>query len=136
MALWKRQTREEILAWFAALDDETLVSVWRYSRDGHFPETLEENFICRSCRHYVPGVACDAPESLGVKSYKDCENAVSENAIHWLSRMKDPFVEEGRQAWHDGYDKTECPYDEGTDGQFGWIQGWEDEDGLRQLHGG
>jgi ribosome modulation factor len=42
------------------------------------------------------------------------------------SDMGDPFVEEGREAFRDGWDRDECPYDEGTDGQYGWLKGWDE----------
>ena len=35
------------------------------------------------------------------------------------------FFVEGRDAWGEGYDRNECPYDDGTDGQFGWLFGWD-----------
>lgn len=38
--------------------------------------------------------------------------------------MSDCFYDEGYQAYFDGADKSDCPYDDGTDGQFGWIKGW------------
>ena len=38
--------------------------------------------------------------------------------------MNDPFFEEGYEAFRDGCDISDCPYDEGTDGQCGWIKGW------------
>ncbi len=130
MALWKKKTREDMLAWFASLDDKMLEAVWKEARDDHFPETSEENFICRGCRHWVPGIDCEAPVSMGIKSYRDCEKAVTENPISWLSRMKDPFIEEGREAFRSGNSKDECPYDEGTDGQNGWQIGWDEESAL------
>jgi ribosome modulation factor len=39
----------------------------------------------------------------------------------------DCFFEEGQQDYKDGIDLEECPYDEGTDGQYGWIRGWKEE---------
>jgi len=119
-----------MLALFSTLVYETLDSVGRLARDRHAPGMSEENFICRGCRHWVPGIECGAPDSMGVKSYKDCEKAVTDDPLAWLSRMKDPFVEEGRTAFHDGSDRTECPYEEGTDGQAGWLKGWDEEEKL------
>lgn len=37
----------------------------------------------------------------------------------------DPFVKEGMEAFRDGQDREDCPYEEGTDGQFGWLKGWD-----------
>jgi ribosome modulation factor len=37
---------------------------------------------------------------------------------------KDPFFEEGYNDYKEGSDKEDCPYDEGTDGQFGWLRGY------------
>ena len=39
--------------------------------------------------------------------------------------FKDCFFEEGYHDFFYGYSKNECPYDEGTDGEFGWLIGWE-----------
>ena len=36
----------------------------------------------------------------------------------------DPFWIEGYNSNKDGIDITDCPYKEGTDGQYGWISGW------------
>ena len=36
----------------------------------------------------------------------------------------DPFYNEGYEAYEEGVDFDECPYDEGTDGQTGWTKGW------------
>lgn len=130
MALWKKRTRDEMLAWFATLDEETLERVWCGARDRNAPETYEENFICRGCRHWVPGIECEAPASMGIKSYKDCEVAVAQSSLAWLSRMKDPFVEEGVSAFLDGSDKSDCPYAEGSDGQSGWLRGWNEAEEL------
>ena len=37
---------------------------------------------------------------------------------------EDCFYEEGREAYEEGADLKDCPYDEGTDGQEGWKKGW------------
>jgi len=124
MALWKHKTREEMLTWFAEMSDDQLAEAWRDSRDKLLPETFEENFICRGCRYGVKGVGCTARSSVGIKSYKDCEAEVSANSVNWLSRMRDPFEEEGIKAYVDGVLEEDCPYDDGTDGEFGWITGW------------
>ena len=130
MSLWKKTTREEKLAWFATLSDGMLEEVWRSARDRNFPETSEENFICRGCRHWVTGIACEAPKSMGVETYKDCEAAVTTDPLAWLSRMKDPFIEEGREDHKAGIDRDECPYDEGTDGEAGWKTGWNEMEAI------
>jgi ribosome modulation factor len=36
----------------------------------------------------------------------------------------DPFFKEGFDDFYQGYSKEECPYDEGTDGQCGWLKGF------------
>ena len=124
MAHWKPVTREEMLTWFANRTDDQLAQAWCWSRDKILPETYEENFICRGCRWGIKGVGCTAPASMGVKSYKDCEAAVSENPISWLSRMRDPFEEDGFSAYNDGLPSDFCPYDDDTDGRVGWLRGW------------
>lgn len=39
-------------------------------------------------------------------------------------RQKDPFFEEGYSDFHIGYEIDDCPYSEGTDGEYGWQSGW------------
>jgi ribosome modulation factor len=39
--------------------------------------------------------------------------------------LLDPFYMEGFDDFHLGYEKEDCPYDEGTDGQYGWLKGWK-----------
>ena len=39
--------------------------------------------------------------------------------------MTDCFVDEGYQANYEGFERCDCPYGEGTDGQCGWLIGWE-----------
>ena len=38
--------------------------------------------------------------------------------------MTDHLFDEGVEALSEGADKEDCPYEEGTDGQFGWMKGW------------
>jgi ribosome modulation factor len=33
-------------------------------------------------------------------------------------------LNEGVDAFWSGADKSDCPYKEGTDGQYGWLKGW------------
>lgn len=40
--------------------------------------------------------------------------------------MSDPFYDEGFEACMEGVDREECPYHEGSDGQAGWLRGWDD----------
>ena len=124
MSVWIKRTREEKLALFQLLDDEYLDKVWMDTRDTYFPDTFDENFICRSCRFFYMG-ECIAPSSLGIKNYKDCEDMVTQNPLIWLVRAKDPFIEEGIQDFNDGVNREDCPYNEGTDGECGWLQGWD-----------
>ena len=37
--------------------------------------------------------------------------------------FKDPFVQEGYDDFFQGYEKEDCPYDDGTDGECGWKKG-------------
>jgi len=39
----------------------------------------------------------------------------------------DPFFEEGQEAYCEGTDREDNPWDEGTDGQCGWFKGWDNE---------
>ena len=41
-----------------------------------------------------------------------------------LDKSKDCFYQEGKEDYFDGVDKHDCPYPEGSDGQFGWLKGW------------
>ncbi len=36
----------------------------------------------------------------------------------------DPFFKEGFDDFYLGYSREECPHDEGTDGQGGWLKGY------------
>ena len=36
----------------------------------------------------------------------------------------DDFAQEGYDDFILGYEKEDCPYEEGTDGQNGWLIGW------------
>lgn len=40
-------------------------------------------------------------------------------------QCKDEFFEAGYLDFKNGIDYDECPWDEGTDGEFGWKQGWK-----------
>ena len=40
----------------------------------------------------------------------------------------DPFFNEGYGAYEEGVDFDDCPYAEGTDGQYGWRMGWNAAD--------
>lgn len=39
--------------------------------------------------------------------------------------MDDCFYIEGREAYREGAPREDCPYAEGTDGEFGWLKGWD-----------
>ena len=56
------------------------------------------------------------------KCIKDLETA---NMV-LKHRLVDDFFEEGFLANQDGCDLVNCPYDEGTDGEFGWKNGWRE----------
>jgi len=43
-----------------------------------------------------------------------------------IDPFEDPFYCEGYDAYYDGADEQDCPYDEGTDGQDGWLKGWRE----------
>lgn len=45
-----------------------------------------------------------------------------------IADTPDPFWQEGYEAFFDGLGLEECPYGEGTDGEFGWKHGWRDAD--------
>lgn len=54
----------------------------------------------------------------------------------YLAVKTPDFFDEGLQAFMDGSDLRDCPYDEGADGQNGWRKGWYhgagvDEQGRR-----
>lgn len=38
--------------------------------------------------------------------------------------LKDPFYIEGYNDYNLGYDISDCPYCEGTDGEYGWKKGY------------
>lgn len=40
-------------------------------------------------------------------------------------RERDCFAQEGSDAFSEGNDRSDCPYYEGTDGQAGWLRGWD-----------
>ena len=46
--------------------------------------------------------------------------------IMQLSKLKDPFFEEGREDFLEGAELQDCPYQEGTDGEAGWKIGWRE----------
>ena len=49
-----------------------------------------------------------------------------------MSELTDPFFLEGQDDYNDGSDRSDCPYDEGTDGQAGWRKGWDHEAAKEQ----
>jgi hypothetical protein len=49
-----------------------------------------------------------------------------------MNQSNDCFFVEGQESYREGTDKRDCPYGEGTDGQQGWIAGWEFEDMLEE----
>lgn len=62
-----------MLEWFKNMDDETLEKEWRASKDKLDPSSKNNNFICRSCNSWVPGIECKKR-----KSYKKCEKELSD----------------------------------------------------------
>jgi len=44
-----------------------------------------------------------------------------------MSDTQDIFFLEGQADYQNGAERTDCPYDEGTDGQAGWRKGWDHE---------
>ena len=38
--------------------------------------------------------------------------------------LRDPLAQDGYRDYHDGVEYSECPWSEGTDGEFAWHQGW------------
>lgn len=47
--------------------------------------------------------------------------------------MKDQFFCEGRDAWGENIDREDCPYESGSDGEFGWLMGWDTAQGYWEL---
>jgi hypothetical protein len=39
--------------------------------------------------------------------------------------MRDPLAQPGYDAYYEGYERTECPCEEGTDGEHAWLMGWD-----------
>lgn len=39
-------------------------------------------------------------------------------------RMKDDFFRTGYEDYKNWYEYEDCPYDEGTDSEYGWRSGW------------
>ena len=37
----------------------------------------------------------------------------------------DCFYQQGMDDYFDGDAEQDCPYPEGTDGQWGWLKGWK-----------
>jgi ribosome modulation factor len=42
-----------------------------------------------------------------------------------MESIEDCFEIEGRDANITGYERDECPYEDGTDGREGWLKGWD-----------
>ena len=45
-------------------------------------------------------------------------------AVEQFELPEDPFFVEGYEDYHDCSDMEDCPYPEGSDGEFGWKKGW------------
>ncbi len=41
-------------------------------------------------------------------------------------KHNDCFYREGFADYFDAISLADCPYPEGTDGQYGWMTGWQD----------
>ena len=41
-----------------------------------------------------------------------------------MENINDPLFKEGADAFYEGAEYEDCPYAEGTDGEFGWKRGW------------
>lgn len=42
-----------------------------------------------------------------------------------MDKFKDDFYKDGYNDFVFGADLKECPWDEGTDGEYGWQMGWK-----------
>lgn len=41
-------------------------------------------------------------------------------------QFEDEFFQRGYEDYFEGVDCEECPWDEGTDGEYGWKHGWKE----------
>lgn len=125
-----------MLAWFASLDGVKLEEAWRHARDTLEPKSIRDNFICRACRHWVPGIAC----AVG-KDFKACEREVIADPTAWSSREENSVIAEGRAAFrllkdecgcrrcqasiNDARD-AQCKYEKGSVKEAQWKTGWDE----------
>ena len=80
-----------------------------------------ECWPCVVCRQFAEvGGACKA----GRTTTQCTKEIASNNGRLPIFMIKDPFVEEGKEAFEQGVDKEDCPYEIGTDGECGWRLGW------------
>ncbi|MEN6379230.1 MAG: hypothetical protein ABFD15_06600 [Methanofastidiosum sp.] len=42
-----------------------------------------------------------------------------------MNNQEDDFLKQGYEDFVAGEDYEECPWDEGTDGEYGWKKGWK-----------
>lgn len=80
-----------------------------------------ECWPCVVCRQFVEvGGTCKAGRTA-----TQCSKEMASNDGRLLIFMlKDPFMEEGKEAFEQGVEHKDNPYDEGTDGSYGWHLGW------------
>lgn len=45
--------------------------------------------------------------------------------LNRVQRNLCPFAQEGYTDAVEGVERADCPYEEGTDGQAGWLKGWD-----------
>jgi hypothetical protein len=76
---------------------------------------------CSDCAQLVGTDKCKAE-----RTPEQCIKEIADNGGRlFLFMLKDPFVEEGKEAFMYGYEKSDCPYPEDTDGEYGWCLGWK-----------
>lgn len=63
------------------------------------------------------------------KNYCTIKDSITSNECKEFSSI-DAFFNSGREDNSMGVDIEECPYDDGTDGEYGWKLGWDYEDKL------
>lgn len=80
-----------------------------------------ECWPCVLCRQFAEvGGACKA----GRTTTQCSKEIASNNGRLLIFMLKDPFMEEGKEAFEQSTEYDDNPYDDGTDGSYGWHLGW------------
>ena len=80
-----------------------------------------ECWPCAVCRQFAEA---DASCKAGRTTVQCSKEIASNDGRLPMFMLKDPFFEEGREAFDGGTERSDCPYGDGTDGEHGWLLGW------------